>query len=207
MSVLAILMALTASAGAGGEMIQPVEAPATDDVLQYDDGTALWITWGGLYRGTWFHTADFYSEPCDFKLGGAELWFYHSGSYPWDTDQFILEVYNGAQSGPEELLYDTTVTAAHMTGVIVFPADSILADPDFWILENTELSGGGWPSILADNSPNSVDHSFFSDDFIAWEPWTVGGGDTACDFLIRAHGSPMDLSLQSETWGGIKALF
>lgn len=117
-----------------------------------------------------------------------------------------MEVYNGAQSGPEELLYDTTVTAVHMTGVIVFPADSILAEPDFWILQNSEPSSGGWPALLADNSPNSANHSFYSDDFIVWEPWVLQG-PTANDYLIRAHGSPVDLSLQSETWGGIKALF
>jgi hypothetical protein len=206
MSILVILMALTASAGSGGTMIQPVAAPATDDVLQYDDGTAWWVTWGGLYRGTWFHTADFYSESCEFMLGGAEFWFYQQPGYPWDTDQFIAEVYNGAQSGPEELLYDTTVTAAHMTGVIIFPADSILTGPDFWLVENTELSGGGWPSISADGTPNASSHSFFSEDGEEWEPWIVGG-ETACDYLIRAHGSPVDLSLQSETWGGIKTLF
>jgi hypothetical protein len=29
----------------------PVIVGGTDQILQYDDGTAAWLTWGGLYRG------------------------------------------------------------------------------------------------------------------------------------------------------------
>ncbi len=206
MSVLITVIMVAISTGPSEERVSPVFVPGSDDVLQYDDGTPWWLTWGGLYRGTWFHTADFYPDPCDFMLGAAEFWFYHHSVYPWDTDEFIVEVWNGEQTGPEELLYDTTVTAAHMTGVIVFPADSILTEPDFWLIENTELSAGGWPAILGDNTPGSADHSFYSDDFIVWEPWVLQGSE-ANDYLIRAHGSPVDMALESRTWGGIKALF
>ena len=206
MNVLAVLIALSVSAGFCGEMVAPLRAPAADDILQYDDGTVWWVTWEGLYRGTWFHTADFYAEPCEFTLAAAEFWFYQQPGCSWDTDQFIAEIYNGAESGPGELLYDTTVTAYHMTGTIIEFPDSIHVQPDFWLLENTQLSAGGWPSIAADGTPNSKSHSFFSDDFSVWEPWIVGG-DMACDYLIRAHGAPVGLSLQSESWGGIKALF
>jgi hypothetical protein len=27
--------------------------------LRYDDGTACWLTWAGLFRGVWFDVEDF----------------------------------------------------------------------------------------------------------------------------------------------------
>lgn len=170
---------------------------STDDCLQYDDGTPWWYSWGGVYRGTWFDTEDFYAEECGIMLGAAEYWFMH-GIYPWDTSEFVAMVYNGDSSGPVELLYDTTLVASHMTGVTVEFPDSIAADPNFWLMVNTELSAGGWPSTLAD-AENSG-HSFFSDDFMVYDE-AIG------DWLFRAHGQPYDMSLQCDTWGGIKALY
>ena len=205
MTTAALLMALMASGGYCGEGTAPLPATCSDDVLAYDDGTAWWVTWGGQYRGTWFHTADFYPESCDFIAEAAEFWFYHPASW-WVADQFVAEVYNGGQNGPTEMLYDTTVTAEHYAAVIVELPDSLQTAAHFWLVVNTELSAGGWPSSLGDNSPNSTDHSFFSDDGEEWEPWIVEG-ETACDYLIRAHGEPVGLGLESATWGGIKALY
>ena len=173
-------------------------AGSTDDCLQYDDGEPWWISWGGVYRGTWFDTGDFFTEPCELMLGAAEYWFMHSSSFPWDNDQFVAAVYNGDVSGPVELLYDTTVVASHMTGVMVEFADSIQTGPDFWLIVGTELSAGGWPSSVAD--AENCGHSFRSDDFMVYDE-AIG------DWFIRAHGSPYDLSLLCDTWGGIKALY
>jgi len=72
-------------------------------------------------------------------------------------------------------------------------------------LENTSLSSGGWPCILGDNTPNSTSHSFFSDDFIIWEPWIVQGPNSN-DYFIRVEGYP-PWTLQSESWGAIKGQF
>lgn len=203
MMPLIIALALTPVAGPACPACPAVSS--ADDVLQYDDGTAWWVTWGGQYRGTWFNTADFYPEPCDFIADAAEFWFYHPASW-WVADQFVTEVYNGDRNGPTEMLYDTTVTAEHYTAVMVDLPDSLQTAADFWLVVNTEFSSGGWPSSLGDNSPNSSDHSFFSYDGEAWEPWIVEGG-AAFDYLIRAHGEPVGLGLEAATWGGIKTLY
>ena len=201
MTLMFIILALTPAEPAGPA------TPAGDDVLQYDDGTIAWLTWNGLYRGTWFHTADFYPESCEFMADAAEFWFYHTSAGPyWDTNDFVAEVHNGGSGGPDEMLFDTTVVAEHYAAVIVELPDSLQTAAHFWLVVNTELSAGGWPSSLGDNSPNSTDHSFFSDDGEEWEPWIVEG-ETACDYLIRAHGEPVGLGLESATWGGIKALY
>jgi hypothetical protein len=47
--------------------------------------------------------------------------------------------------------------------------------------------------------PGDAGHSFFSDDFIVWEPWGEMG-----EYYIKATGT---FSLNSTTWGAVKALF
>ncbi|MCD4706148.1 MAG: hypothetical protein K8S62_00230 [Candidatus Sabulitectum sp.] len=63
----------------------PPVPPEPPDELAYDDGTAYWLTWAGLYRGTYFIPEEFYLSIQDCMVEGAEFWFYHHTSYPWDT--------------------------------------------------------------------------------------------------------------------------
>ena len=171
-------------------------------VLQYDDGTAFWLTWGGLSRGVWFDVTDF--EPMDeaWGLGMVELWFFCHSSYPWDTASFYLEIYGGDEGGPEDQISQTSVTASHMGPTMVYFDPPLDVPDDFWVLVNTEMSAGGWPLLYGDDGPNFTGacHSFTSDDFLVYEPWDFG------DFFIRCHGLPVS-SLTETTWGALKRLF
>ena len=118
----------------------------------------------------------------------SELWFYHHSSYPWDTASFCCEVWNGEISMPTTQLDQTSVTALHYAPCYADYSPCLYTEPQFWILINTEMSSGGWPSVLGDNTPQSSDHSFFSDDFVMWEPWVMQG-PTANDFFIRSEGN------------------
>jgi len=190
--------------GGNAPLDRPLPVPATDDLLQYDDGSAWWLSWSGLYRGTWFNTTDFYPPATGFWVEYLEYWFYHHSSYPWDAASFSAELYNGGSSAPVTQLDQTSVTALHYAPCFANYSSPIWAEANFWGVVNTEMSSGGWPSILGDNSPDFADHSFFSDDFIVWEPWVIQG-PTANDYFIRANGGTWDLD--QTTWGSIKALF
>ncbi len=202
----AILISLAAmsagTAGADLRLDRPLQVPGSDDLIQYDDGTANWLTWGGLYRGTWFYIYDFGASGW-FMPAQSELWFFHHSSYPWDVSSFYCELYTGDQAGPVTQLDQTSVTAIHYQ-----PVHAVYSPPypleNFWVLENTELSAGGWPSILGDNTPQTVDHSFFSDDFIVWEPWVIQG-PSANDYFIRSDG--LWMGLEQTTWAAIKSTY
>lgn len=174
--------------------------PRTDAVFQYDDGSAYWLTWGGLYRGVWFDLEDFVPGAAGGELSALEFWFYHHSSYPWDATCFYAEVYSGDQSGPATLLASVSVPVSHMGPDYVCFDPPLVVPSDFWVVMNTEMSLGGWPSILGDPSASAAPHSFFSDDFLAWEPWGIG------DYFIRSHGEAL-LGLESTTWGAVKRLF
>jgi hypothetical protein len=203
--VLFVLAALSAMAFASGSnflLDRPVVAGSTDDLLQYDDGSAYWLTWGGLYRGTWFNLDDFLPG----GMGAAnnlQYWFYHHASYPWDTASFYSELYNGDAAAPVTQLNQTSCLATHYTPITATYATPIVTESDFWGLINTEMSAGGWPSVLGDNSAGSVSHSMFSDDFIVWEPWIISGSYSN-DYLIRCT---FTFGLESTTWGAIKGLY
>ena len=204
MTSLVLLTAAAAALAGNSRLEHPVgEAPSSSD-LTYFDGTAWWLSWDGLYRGTWFHMQDFYPSPVDFELRQSEMWFYHHASYPWDTSEVWFEVFNGDQMAPVEQLDRTLVTAAHYSAVEVDYGAMFFTEPDFWLIANTEVSSGGWPSILGDSTPNETDHSFHSDDFIVWEPWVIQG-PTANDYWIQAEG-PLP-GFESATWGAVKTLF
>jgi len=195
------------SAFAGGAWIEtiPVATGSTDaDYLQYDDGSANWLTWGGMYRGVWFNTEDFVPGMDGFLLDFSEYWMYHHSSYPWDTSDFYAEIWNGDYMSPLVQLDAQTVTAIHYAPVFANYATPIEAEMDFWALENTDMSAGGWPSVLGDATPPAVDHSYFSDDFYVWEPWS--DGTNTGDYFIRVEGEFID-ALDIVTWGGIKAIF
>ncbi len=186
-----------AIAADGVRLDHPLFIPGSDDQLSYDDGSANWLAWGGLYRGVWFNLADF-GLSGGWLAGSTEYWFYHHSSYPWDVASFYGEMYNGNSTGPTTQLDQTSVTAVHYSAVYASYATPVLTEENFWILINTEMSGGGWPSILGDPT-YTTDHSFFSDDFIVWEPWGLG------DYFIRTNG-PLP-GLAAETWGSIKTLY
>lgn len=190
-SLAAKIRPLLAVLSGSARLDRPLYVGGTDDFLQYDDGTAWWITWTGLYRGVWFDIDDFY--PSGFtSLSYMELWFYHHASYPWDTGSFYAELYIGDETGPVMQLDQTSVTAVHYAPCYASYSSPVWVETNFWGLVNTEMSSGCWPSLLSDNTPNWTgnDHSFYSDDFMEWIPWVAGG-----------------IGLEAETWGGVKALF
>jgi hypothetical protein len=202
---LPFLLAAGVAASTGSFRLEaPVIVGGTDEILSYDDGTANWLTWGGLYRGVWFDTADF-GGSWPFPAGYLEFWFYHHASYPWDTASFYAELWNGDANGPAEQLDQTSMVATHYAPVHANYSPVIWTDPDFWGLVNTSMSSGGWPAILGDNTPQTPSHSFYSDDFIIWEPWIIGGAATANDYFVRASSGPG--ALETETWGSIKGLY
>lgn len=172
----------------------PLQPP---DELVYDDGTAHWLTWGGLYRGTWFDPTDFIYPILDCEVEGMEFWFYHHPEYPWDTSSFYAELWQGGISAPVHQLVQTQLVATHYSPAIAVYSPAISSMEPFWGLVNLEMSTGGWPSTLGDNTPNfTVDaHSFVSEDFIVWEPWI--GGETGSNLV----------SFENNSWGSIKGLY
>lgn len=188
------------------ELDRPLVCESSRDILQYDDGTANWLTWGGLYRGVFFDLNDFYVDPVAFYCDSVEFWFFHHASYPWDVASFYAELYEGDASAPVTQLNQTSVTATHYSPCYAEYSAPITLPVQFWVIVNTEMSGGGWPALLGDNSPQPVtSHSFFSDDFIVWEPWVIGGPN-ANDYFVRVYGTPV-LGLEESTWGSLKTLW
>jgi hypothetical protein len=212
---LAIIVAAAGSPGAQASgnlrLEPPIPCTSTDDLLQYDDGIATWLTWGGLYRAVLFDLADFYEPvPDGFCIENVEFWFYHHASYPWDTTDFYGEIWEGDPSGPDFLEAQAELQASHYTAVnwSVTPPCSTVGQY-FWVILDLSMSSGGWPALLGDNTPSTTgtSHSFYYDDGI-WQPWIMGGGDTASDYFIRVEGEPIDSSvLEAMTWGLVKRSF
>lgn len=185
---------------------RPLPAGGSDLMIQYDDGTAMWLTWTGLYRMVWFDIDDFAPGQYANQVFSSEFWFYHGPTCQWDTSSFLAELYSGDESGPAIQHDQTSTLALHYSPVTVSYGSGgiFLMTPDFFLIDNTEMSCGGWPSLMGDNSPADVCHSFHSDDFIKWDPWIVGGS-SAHDYIIRAQVAIF--GLDETTWGGIKALY
>lgn len=168
-----------------------------DNELCYHNGTPQWYVWGGVYRGTWFDLEDFFPGNEDFLVEWAEIWFFESSMNPWDTDQFTVELWNGDQNGPVEFLASEEGTAQGSGKTVINFVPPVEAGENFWCIVNTELSAGGWPSILTDGVPTG--HSFFSGDF-AWEPFDLGN-------YMMSVGNGNSASLSRMSWGAIKAVF
>jgi len=193
------LAAFAGQVGIGSDIPAAAGGPTDTEVLQYDDGTPQWLTWGGMYRGTWFNPDDFLPDNDGFYLEMMEWWFYQSpNTDPWDTCDFYAQIWTGDQNGPLVLLDSQLMTAIHGMPVYTYYDPPLWIEDQFWAIASTELSAGGWPSVLADGT--SSQHSFFSDDFMVWECWDLG------DYFIRAHGA-YALTLDATTWGELKALF
>jgi len=202
-NVIAILAVLSLVAFAGQITLDLGPVQGTDaDWLQYDDGSINWLTWGGVYRGVWFDATDFVPTATNCDIVQSEFWFYHHSSYPWDTSDVYLEVWDGAVSAPTLQLDQTMVTALHYAPVYATYATALVtANNEFWAFANTEPSAGGWPSIMGDGTPGT--HSFFSDDFIIWEPWGEMG-----DYFVRVEATVNSgAALDNTTWGSLKATF
>ena len=130
--------------------------------LSYFNGTPHWLTWAGMYRGTWFNTDDFMPGSNGALIEEMEYWFFEStNTDPWDTDDFYSEIWNGDDMGPLVLLAQGIVTALHYAPVYHTFLPGIEVEQNFWALINTEMSAGGWPSVLGDYSmPGDAGHSF-----------------------------------------------
>ncbi|MBN1433246.1 hypothetical protein JW921_00700 [Candidatus Fermentibacterales bacterium] len=187
----------------------------TDLEFQYDDGVPYWIAWTGTYRGTWFDINDFYPGLHHWCLSESELWFYHHPLFPWDTASFYCELWEGGVGAPLSQLDQTSVQAQHAVPCFADYGCGITVFSQFWLIVNTEMSAGGWPSLLADNTIGGISgssHSFWSNDFYVWTYW-VPFEQTATqapiysmDFLIRT-GMYDDAGLAPESWGAIKAIY
>lgn len=208
---IAILAVLSLAAYAGQIAVEMGTVPEKDaDWLVYDDGTFNWLTWGGTYRGVWFNTEDFVPGTIGAEVQQAEMWFYHHASYPWDSSDFYMELWNGDAMGPMMQLDQTMVTALHLAPVYADYDPAMETEQNFWSLANTEMSAGGWPSLLGDDSQGGLwggaAHSLFSDDFIVWEPWVIGAGP--CNYFISVYA---DLiiggAFDNTSWGSLKTAF
>ncbi len=173
--------------------------PPPPDELTYHDGNPFWLSWSGRYRATWFSTFDFTTTCLGCTIEGAELWFYHHIEYPWDTSDFYLELWEGDIDHPTSQLESNLLVASHYAPVMHSFSSSPMVDYCFWIIVNTELSTGGWPSNLVDSGSNFTGEtrSFVTDDeqFFIWEPWT---SDEECTFLVP---------IERNSWGRLKTIF
>lgn len=201
--VLTTVFSLAATAGNVSVDPGPIMEREAYQWLSYHNGTPAWLTWVGTYRGVWFDIEDFRPGGGSSLIAQTELWFFHHSEHPWDTSNAYVELYNGDAAGPITLLDQQMITAQHFTPVYVYYVPPIQVDPDFWIVLNTELSAGGWPSLLGDNDQSLLPHSFFHD-FINWEPWSIGGA--YCNYFISAFVEAPS-SLRGTSWGSLKNCF
>ncbi len=199
------LQIFTVPSQSGSELLEhPVLVGGSEGLLQYDDGTAWWTTWDGKYRGVWFDLADFGGSCCEIDY--LEFWFYHGPWYCYDTFSFYAELWSSTGGLPETELDQTSVAGIHLAPCFSFYDPPIHVEGGFWGVINTEMSSGGWPNNIGDNSPRPAAHSFSSDDFVDWEPWVVWGMEMSTDYFTRAGVSGIS-GLEQTTWGAIKAIF
>ncbi len=200
-----ILFLLSLTAFAGTQVAVDLDPIVRTDAdwLSYDNGTAQWFTWGGVYRGVWFNMEDFTPGAIGAYVEQSEFWFYHHSSYPWDTSDFYAELWNGTAPNMTNMLDQTTVTAAHYAPVYATYGTPITTEANFWCFSNTEMSSGGWPSNLGDAGSSGVAHSY-NGDTTSLAPWVAGGQN--CNYFISVLVEPMT-SLSRTTWGSMKALF
>ncbi len=189
----ASLLALTLTAAASG----------TDDLLQYDDGTAEWFTFEGEYRGTWFNLDDFYPavDATGFVVNYAEIWFFHVLSQPWDTSDFVGEITDGTPYSPGIVFAHDTGTAVHLSPFYLYPVAPCTTNMNFTVTEIPQFSPIGAPSIASDLSPAIELRSFTVTNPGVIDFWQY-------DFLIRVNGFPIPpVKLERITWASLKSIF
>ncbi len=162
-----------------------------DVELVYHDGTPMWLSYSGMYQGTWFDVEDFVPGSTDFLIDYVELWFYHSTEQPWDTSDVYIEIWTGDESGPVSQLDQTMVTALHNTPTYVNYDPPLEVGSDFCCIVNTELSAYGLPSLLVDGTPG--EHNL--------------GGEDRGDYFISATGNTTEEALEGLSWGELKTVF
>lgn len=176
--------------------------------LQYDDGSPHWLTWDGAYRGVWFHMEDFIPGATGYDIEAARLWFYHHTTYPWDTSDTIVEIWNGSPAaGFTDLLASQLISGVHYAPSYVEFDPPVTTEADFWCLQNTELSSGGWPSILCDGgfeTPPVGIHSYYTDD-TALEPLFIAG--SYCNYFTAVIDNWDPAALERTSWGYLKTVF
>lgn len=200
-SVLALLLlSVSVTFASSFRLDEPVYCQTgTREVLQYDDGSAFWLTWGGAYRGVWFNVNDF-SPGIGFDCEQLEFWFYHHSSYPWTSSSFEGILANGSYTAPVTELANESITANHYAPCYAVYG-SVVAEAEFWGVDHC-LVAGGWPSVLSDDGISGTDHSFYSDAFgSGYTPYGQG------DYLVRAHGTILTTGLDYTSWGSIKSLY
>jgi hypothetical protein len=195
-----VILFITFLSASGGNALVDTHSTLSQDTdwLQYHNGTPVWGCYQGTYRGVWFNLIDFMPGGLTYAAAEAEMWFYHSSTYPWDTGYVYIELWNGDAGGPTSMLDQTMQTAVHCAPVCVYYNPEISVDYDFWILENTELSAGGWPSIASDANQAAVAHSFYLDG-VDWTPWEY-------NFFVSCLVFPGD-AFDPMSWGSIKTVF
>ncbi len=195
------LLALSAAGGLQAAPVGPLPAPAAYDVLQYDDGTAAWLSYDKAFYGTWFDLEDFCAGSQGCLVTTTEYWFFHHvGSYHlmWDTDLFGVRLMSGGAAGPAQTVDATTGVAVHYSAVYVEHFPPVQIGGDFWVVtRHSEWNGSPHPVMDIEALP--VPHSFWSPDGQEWEA-TLG------DQLRRVHCTILS-ALEERTWGSIKGLF
>jgi hypothetical protein len=197
----AILLLAAARAPAGDLPFGPLPALGTDDVLQYDDGTAQWLSYDRQFSGVWFDLEDFQTGATGCLIQSTEYWFFHHvGSYYlyWDTSIFSAQVWAGGAAGPDCMIDCTSATAVNFAPVYVDYLPVLQVPEDFWVITRHSFWNGS-PTPVMDMEAAPVPHSFWRNpDMTYWEP-LIG------DLLYRVHGNPV--GLQSVTWGAVKGMF
>lgn len=182
----------------------PIEpGMGTDDILQYDDGTAEWFSFEGIYRGTWFHLDDFYTieGASRFVLNYAEIWFFHVYSQPWDTSDFICEITDGTPDVPGTVFDHQNSIASHLNPSMIYPFAPCTTSADFTVTELPVFSTYGAPSVASDLSPTTVGRSFSVVSPGNIDIWQF-------DYLIRVNGYPVPpVELSRVSWAFLKTTF
>ncbi len=102
------------------------------------------------------------------------------------------------KNGPVVQLDKTMVTALNNIPTFVNYDPPLEVGPDYWCIVNSELSSGGWPSILADYNLG-INHSFIYDDTV-WEIYSWG------EYFIAVYWDQLT-SLDRISWGQLKVIF
>lgn len=197
MKKLLISIIIVAAGSASGISDMVTEGP-DGTWLTYNNGTAIWFTWEGGYRCVWFDAQDFIPGAGEGFVEQTEFWFYHSGNHPWDTSNFYAEIWSGNLGGPINQLDQTMGTAVHYAPMYIVYADPVPVDQTFWVIDNSGMSAGGWPSILADDQ-TEINHSWLYGES-GWEEFVWG------EYFVAVDWSPGS-SLDRITWGMLKSVF
>lgn len=175
--------------------------------MLYDDGSDSppnhYIYVADEYIGVWFDISDFDEEftGYPFNITQIELWTYMPPSQPFRVIIFeggAIPTNPANPYNPSPVMFEDTVETISAYLPIVLDC-SALADTSFWVaIQDIE---GGTPSCSAygvNGGGADPDHSytFNANNFNQWEhAW-----------YFRAYGEFEEQSLESTTWGAIKAL-